>query len=159
MLAVQPGACVGGDDEELAAVRVRAGVRHRQRAADDAVLVRLVLERVAGTAGAVAAWIPALDHEVLDHAMEGEAVVEALPGQVLEVADRLGRVLREQLQADRSVVRVHGRFSHGSTVHTGPCLYPWPKLAPVAQGTERRPSKPWVGGSNPLWRASVFVEW
>ena len=39
---------LGGDDEELAPVRVRAAVGHGQSAADDAVVVRLVLELVAG---------------------------------------------------------------------------------------------------------------
>ena len=52
VLAVQPRRLVGRDDEELRAVRVRAGVRHRERAADDLVVVELVLELVAGAAGA-----------------------------------------------------------------------------------------------------------
>ena len=50
VLAVEPRRRSGGDDEELRAVRVRAGVGHRQGAADDLVLVELVLERVAGAA-------------------------------------------------------------------------------------------------------------
>src|SRR4051812_15735482 len=48
VLAVEPRRRVGGDDEELAAVRVRPRVRHRERAADGGVVVDLVLERVAG---------------------------------------------------------------------------------------------------------------
>ena len=73
VLAVQPRARVGGDDEELRAVRVRPGVGHRQRAADDLVRVDLVLERVPGPAGARSLRTAALDHEVLDHAVEGRA--------------------------------------------------------------------------------------
>ena len=49
------------------------GVGHRQRAADDLVLVDLVLERVAGAAGAGALRAAALDHEVLDDAVEDRA--------------------------------------------------------------------------------------
>src|SRR4051795_4865144 len=50
VLAVQPRGRLGGDDEELAAVGVRAGVCHGERAADDAMVVDLVGERVAGPA-------------------------------------------------------------------------------------------------------------
>src|SRR5206468_660215 len=70
VLAVEPRRRVGRDDEELAAVGVRPGVRHRERAAHDLVVVELVLERVAGAAGAGALRATALDHEVLDHAVE-----------------------------------------------------------------------------------------
>src|SRR5215208_3963752 len=78
VLAVEPRGGLGGDDEELAAVRVRAAVRHRERAALDLVLVDLVLELVAGAAGARALRAAALDHEVRDHAVEDEAVVVAV---------------------------------------------------------------------------------
>src|ERR687897_78930 len=79
VLAVEPGRGVGRDDEELAAVRVRAGIGHRKRAADDLVLVDLVLELVARTAGPGAERAAALDHEVLDHTVEDQAVVVAVP--------------------------------------------------------------------------------
>ena len=94
VLAVEPGACVGGDDEELRAVRVRPSVRHRERAAGDLVLVELVLERVAGTAGPVARRAAALDHEVGDHAVEGETVVVAVGRELGEVLDRLRGLVR-----------------------------------------------------------------
>ena len=70
VLAVEPGRRVDRDDEELGAVRVRAGVGHRERAAVDLVVVELVLERVAGAAGARSLRAAALDHEVGDHAVE-----------------------------------------------------------------------------------------
>ena len=98
---------VGRDDEELRAVRVGAGVGHRQRAPDDLVVVELVLEGVAGTAGAGALRAPALDHEVLDDAVEDEPVVEALGGELAEVLDGLGGVLVEQLEDDRPVGGLH----------------------------------------------------
>src|SRR5580693_6431553 len=93
VFAVQPRARLGGDDEELRAVGVGARVRHRERAAHDLVRVDLVLERVAGTAGAGAQRAAALDHEVADDAVEVEAVVEAVRGELAEVLDRLRRVL------------------------------------------------------------------
>src|SRR4051794_12777183 len=52
VLSVQPRCFAGGHDEELAAVRVRSRVGHRERAAHDLVVVDLVLERVAGPARA-----------------------------------------------------------------------------------------------------------
>ena len=106
------GARVGGDDEELAAVRVRAGVRHRERAALDPVLVGLVLELVAGPARAGAGRVTALDHEVGDDAVEHDAVVEALPGEALEVLDGLGRVGRVELELDRAVIGVERCVGH-----------------------------------------------
>src|SRR5215212_3706325 len=60
VLAVEPGRGVGGDDEELAAVGVGPGVGHRERAADDLVVVDLVLELVARAAGAGALGAAAL---------------------------------------------------------------------------------------------------
>src|SRR5439155_2289989 len=93
VLPVEPWALGGRDDEELRAVRVGAGIRHRQRTAYDAVLVRLVLERVAGTAGSRSLRAASLDHELLDDAVEREAVVEALTRQAAEVVNRVWRVL------------------------------------------------------------------
>src|SRR6266540_6030342 len=80
------------------------------------MLVRLVLERVAGSAGSVSSRIAALDHEVRDHAMEREPVVEALAGELGEVGDRLRRVCVVELDLDRAVIRVEGGLGHGGTV-------------------------------------------
>ena len=77
------------------------GVGHRQRAADDLVVVELVLERVAGAAGAGALRAAALDHEVRDHAVEDEAVVEAVAGELAEVLDGL-RARRRRTARRRS---------------------------------------------------------
>src|SRR3954453_13820557 len=107
VLAVEPRRRVGGNDEELAAVRVRAGIRHRERAAHDLVVVELVLERVARAAATGAVRVAALDHEVLDHAVEDHAVVELVAGELLEVLDRLRSILVEQLERDVAVVGVH----------------------------------------------------
>ena len=62
-------------DEELRAVGARAGVGHGQQVGlvEGQLGVRLVLERVAGTAGAGAERAAALDHEAADHAVEARA--------------------------------------------------------------------------------------
>ena len=91
--------------------------------------MELVLERVAGAAGAGAERAAALDHEAVDHPVEVEAVVEAagllLPGlrvgvllralgEADEVRDRLGGVVREQvdrLMSPLFVFRVAQRSS------------------------------------------------
>src|SRR5690242_8565482 len=66
VLAVEPWRGDMGD-EELAAVGVRAGVRHRQHATLVAhAIVGLVLEAVARAAAAAAFGAAALDHEIGD---------------------------------------------------------------------------------------------
>src|SRR5215204_1355672 len=112
VLAVEPGSRVGGHDEELAAVRVGPRVGHREGAADDLVLVDLVLELVAGAAGAGALRTAALNHEVADHAVEDQPVVVAVLRELHEVVDGLGCVLGEQLQLNLAVVGVHGGLAH-----------------------------------------------
>jgi hypothetical protein len=112
VLAVEPGGGLRGDDEELRAVRVRAGVGHRQRPSHDLVLVDLVLEGVAGAAAPGALRATALDHEVRDHAVEDELVVEAVGGELAEVLDRLGRGVLEQLELDRPMVGVQRGGAH-----------------------------------------------
>src|SRR3954454_2693316 len=82
VLSVEPRSGVGGDDEELRAVGVRARVGHGERDAHDLVLVELVLELLARPAGAGPGRIPALNHEVLDDPVEDDAVVEAVGGEL-----------------------------------------------------------------------------
>src|SRR5439155_20416972 len=78
-------------DEELAATRVLAGVRHGQGPGD--VLVRVFLgltldlvARAAGPGRALAALgvrVAALNHEIGDHAVEFGAIVEPGAGELL----------------------------------------------------------------------------
>jgi hypothetical protein len=86
--------------------------------ASDAVLVELVLERVSRSAGAGALGAAALDHEVLDDPVEGEAVVEAFARELAEVLDGLGRILVEELDVDLPGGRVQGGAGHGEVAYS-----------------------------------------
>ena len=119
-------------DEELAA---RAVVRAALSCPGDnaagvlqlvikAVCRKFALDAVAGAAGAVAIGVAALDHKAGDDAVEGEAVVEALTGEVAEIANALGREIGVELKLDNSAVLhgdgcvdlVHKFFSFGSII-------------------------------------------
>src|SRR6185437_2053880 len=82
VLAIEP---VGDNmrNEKLAAVGVGSGIGHRK--GPDLVLVGIapgfILEAVAGAAAAGGGRIAALNHEVIDDAMEHGSVVELLPRQ------------------------------------------------------------------------------
>src|SRR5450759_2549212 len=114
---------VGVHDEELRAVGVRPGVRHRERAAGVAAGERLVGELVAGAAGADPALVQrgllavlavaALDHEAGDDAVEDDVVVEALPGELDEVGGGLGRALGEQVGLDAAGLGGDDDTGHG----------------------------------------------
>ena len=64
------------------------------------VAARLVGETVARAAAAAAAGVTALDHEIGDDAVEGDAVIEIFTGQENEVIYGERGVLREELQKD-----------------------------------------------------------
>ncbi len=102
----------GVGDEELAAVGVRARVGHREHAALVAqrVALRLVAEGVARAARARALGAAALDHEVGDHAVELQAVVEAAPRERDEVVDRLRGVLGKQVEHDVAALGLDRRL-------------------------------------------------
>ena len=106
VLAIQMrGRKVG--DEELAAIRLRAGVRHAQDTRF-AVLQRwvdLVFKLVARTARARARRIAALDHEILDHAVELHAVIVAVLGEVQEVRCRERHFGGEDHDVDIALIR------------------------------------------------------
>ena len=119
---------VHGIDEELAAAAVGlAGIGHRQGARlvrDLRVFGVLVLDRavraVAG-AGARAVRVGAvraaeLDHEVRDHPVKVQAVVEAGLREIAEVPGGDRHLVREELGRDRAERRFEGR---GGVCHAG----------------------------------------
>src|SRR6185437_11702326 len=74
-----------------------------------------VLEFVAGTAGARALRAAALDHEIGNHAMEIQAVVEPALREVDEIGDRHRRLVVEQADVDRAPGSLEGcSEAHGS---------------------------------------------
>src|SRR5262245_44299142 len=92
-------------DEELAAAGVGPVERHADGPAQIRTLVQLVANRVAGSAFTVAARIAALDDEVLDDAMEGDAVEESLACKRDEVVRRQRRIEHRQLDLNQPAVR------------------------------------------------------
>ena len=83
----------------------------------------LVVELVAGAADALAERVAALEHEVLDDAVEDDAVVERVGadlarggvgpldragGEADEVGDGLRGVVAEEVDLDGAVVGLHG---------------------------------------------------
>ena len=91
-------------DEELRAVGVRAGVGHRDRSRLVLTLHGLVLEAVSRASSTCALRAATLDDEVVDDAMEGETVVEAVAGEKDEVVDRLRCACRVEGDDDVAAV-------------------------------------------------------
>mmetsp|Transcript_10988 Transcript_10988/g.20214 ORF Transcript_10988/g.20214 Transcript_10988/m.20214 type:complete len:217 (+) Transcript_10988:243-893(+) len=104
--------------EELRAIRVGSGVGHAQHARSvvPQVSMELVLELPAPdrlAARPVAQRVSALDHEVLDHAVEDGFVVIAVFRVHDEVLARLRTLLREQHEGHVA----HGRVHHSHVAH------------------------------------------
>ena len=76
-------------DEELASIGPRARIGHGKNtgAAVFEPSVHFVFKAVAGSAAACAGGIAALDHELLDDAMEGEAIVVTALREIQEVGN------------------------------------------------------------------------
>ena len=96
------------------------GVGHRQRPPHHLVVVELVLEGVAGTAGPGPLRASALDHEVGDDPVEDQLVVEPVGRELAEVLDRLRRVVVVQLEHDRSGAGVKGCLRHRRQPYRSP---------------------------------------
>jgi len=103
VFAVQPiGRDVG--NEKLAAVCVRAGVRHGQTA--DLMFARIVFyfvfESITRAAATGPSRVTALDHEVSEYPMKHRTVVKLFAGEKNEVVNRFRSVLREEIAHDFS---------------------------------------------------------
>src|SRR5579859_5120506 len=68
----------------------------------------LVVEAIAGAAGAGAGWIACLRHEVGNNAMERHPIVETLARQEDEVVDGVRRILGIQIGFHRAEACVQG---------------------------------------------------
>ena len=97
-------------DEELGTVGAGARVRHGKHAGAVMLEVRaaLVLKTVAGASHARAGGVAALDHEIRNHAVELEAVIEAPGSQVQKGSRRHGRLGSEYRQLDVALGSVDG---------------------------------------------------
>ncbi len=54
------------------------------------IVLKLILEAIAGAAGTGAGWVAALDYKICNHAMKADTVVELLIDQEYKVIDRDG---------------------------------------------------------------------
>ena len=125
-------------DEELGAVGARAGIRHGQqeRTVELQLRVELVLELVARAATTGAGRVAALDHELVNDAVENGAIVEragllalcVLGSVVLLALSQANEVLHgyrcvvtEQVDNNVTVVGVH-RCSCGLLSHACHCM-------------------------------------
>jgi len=136
VLAIQVGLGAMAQ-KELTAAGVAACVGHRQAAGLVLLGVDLAGDRVAGAAGAgrtagafAAVGTAPLGHEAFDHPVEGEAVVEAVLGELDEVRDGAGGLGVKQINDDRPGVGVHQGLGHGR----GGKLRLYPSRAPCFHG-------------------------
>ena len=97
-------AVVDRADEELRTVGVGPGVGHGDRPWLVLTVDGFIVEPVSGTAATRAFRAAALDDEVVDDAMEGETVVEAVASEEDEVVHRLGRTRRVQCDDDIAAI-------------------------------------------------------
>ena len=91
-------------DEKLRTGGIRARVGHGEGAGLMLQIVLFIVDFPARPAGAVPIGIPALSHETLDDAMEGQSLVKAGIGQMEEIGNRIGSLLEEQLHLHRSLM-------------------------------------------------------
>ncbi len=98
-------------NEKLAAVRIRAGVGHREDAFGVVFELRMdfVGKGITGTSAAGACGIAALNHEAVDHAMEDDTVVKVLFRQLDEIRHGVGGLLIEKFDSEIP----HRRFKTG----------------------------------------------
>jgi len=78
--------------------------------------VELVLEVVAGSAGTCALWAAALDHEIVDDSVEGEAIVKAIASEFFEVGNGFGCFVVEQLDAKFTFIGGKSGNFHGQSL-------------------------------------------
>lgn len=109
-------------DEELAGIRVRTTVRHRQHATIcvPQIVLEFILEfaipyRSASFAGS--SWVAGLHNEALDVAMEQVIVVVITGAKGQEVFAGLRAVVAKQLEFDVSDVRVKGNRLPGDILY------------------------------------------
>ena len=121
ILAVQMGSVLVHDEELAAgAVGVHAA-GHADHAAGvldgvvHTVCSELALDVPARAAGAVAQRAAALDHKAGDDTVEGQAVIEALADQLLEILTGDGGDFLIQLNVDDAAV-FHSNANHNATI-------------------------------------------
>ena len=109
-MTVQEGGIGNGNKELGTAAVILIAAGHGEHALDmadgilDAVIRKLAFDRLSGAAEAVALGIAALDHEAVNDAVEGQAVVEALIRQLHKIFHGDGGYALVEFQLDGAVV-------------------------------------------------------
>ena len=111
----------GMGDEELAATGVFAGMGHAQGAGGMLfwVTCSLTFNVMTGAAGAGHAagtffrvGATALNHEVVDDAVEGESIIKTVLGQFDKIGDREGGGFTEKVEVDIAAIAVDDGLWH-----------------------------------------------
>ena len=115
----------GVAQEELAATGVLTGVGHGQGAVLMFAAVDFAGNHVARTAGAghalgafAGVGAAALGHEAINHAVEGQAVIEALIGQLDEIGHGGGGIGIEEIDLEGACLGLHQGLGHGCSANT-----------------------------------------
>ncbi len=105
-------------DEELGAVRVWARIGHGEdtRLVVATVGLALTLELVAGATSASSSGAASLNHEVGDHPMKSETIIEPAGGEMQKGSNRDGCVVGEGGDFDIAFAGVNGDLN---VVHEG----------------------------------------
>ena len=116
----------GHSDEELGPIGTRTGIGHSQQVGlrESELWVKLVGESVPGTARTGAERAAALNHEPVNDAVEGQAVVEPTSGRLTgvridvllraagqtdEIVDSLGSLIGKEVNDDVAVIGAQSR--------------------------------------------------
>ena len=68
---------------------------------------KLIREPVTGTTGATAGRVTTLNHEMVDHPVEGDTVIETFAGEKNKIVNRIGCFCSEQVYFDRTSARLY----------------------------------------------------
>src|SRR5690606_40818779 len=80
--------------------------------------VELCCKFLARASGARAIGAAGLGHEAVDHAVEHDAVIEALACQLLDARDMIGRAVGAHLDDDAALRRIHRSEEHTSELQS-----------------------------------------
>jgi hypothetical protein len=115
MVAIQVGRILAAvANEELGATRITAGMCHREHPPVVILIIpiQFAVDGIAGATSARPGRVTALDHEIRDHAMEGDAIVEAVFGEFHKISDGIRCILIIEFHLHIAFLGLYGCFCH-----------------------------------------------